>query len=165
MDLSLGKMLRHRGEVERAIEVLLPLLSPDPAVPDETRNGALFGFGLCLCCRGDAAGALRAADELEARITPSDTGAFRAQLSDLRSLTLLVAGDFNGAISSTEAGIAAYTDSPKAEAAGYLYNVRGIAQLHLGDRAAATNELEHARLIAAKYGIDRLEGICNNNLA
>jgi len=96
---------------------------------------------------------------------PDDSTVLGAYVADIRALARLGSGDFAGALTALEEGIALFLDVGSRDGAGYLYNVRGVVRLHLDDLAGAEEELRKAAKLGADDCIDRLEGISMTNLA
>lgn len=166
LDVNLGTVQRHRGDCAGAAETLQALLARDPAgLAHHLRLEALFELGLTLCYLRDWAGAEAAAAEMEEQLRPDDLHKLLAGPADIRALARLGAGDFDGALAAADQAIDLYRNSPHEDNAGYLYNVRGLVWLERGLLGRAEEELRRGVDLAAKFRIDRLEGICATNLA
>ena len=166
LDVNLGIVQRHRGNCTGAVQTLQALLARDPAgLAHHLRLQALLELGLTFCYLRDWASAEAAATELEEQLRPDDLSQLLAAPSDIRALARLGAGDYDGAIAAADLAIDRYQDSPNADNAGYLYNVRGLVWLERGTLDRAQDEFRRALDLAAEFHIDRLEGICATNLA
>ena len=130
VDLDLATVLRHRGDAQGTIDLLAHLTPPPGTVLDHTVEiEAIFQVGLARCYLGDWKGADEAATKLQAKLQPDDPPELAGRPADVRSLALLVAGDYEGAIAAADEGIAIYLESSVADCVGYLSNVRGLALL------------------------------------
>lgn len=166
IDYWLGTVLRHRCECAEAADIQRQLaFNPDPAISPVLRRRALFELGLSLCYLRDLTGARVALERLKATNAPQDPFVDRAQVSDVTALINLLAGDHKAVLQATTDGIAAYAESAWADDAGYLYNVRALAQLGANDLTAAETDLEHALAMAQDFAADRLVGLVATNLA
>jgi hypothetical protein len=166
IDLDMATVLRHRGDAQATLD-LLARIQPPPggALDDAVALEVVFQEGLSRCYLGDWKGAMESAEQLEAMLAADAPPELLGRPADIRSLAMLVGGDYRGAMDAAADSIAFYLDSPVADSAGYLYNVRGLALLCSDALDEAADELRRGADMAVDYGQDRLEGMCRVNLA
>jgi tetratricopeptide (TPR) repeat protein len=165
MQVGIASVLRHRGDSEAAIQMLLAVISADPPAERQIRLEALFELGIAFCYARRWDEALHIADELAETIVPEDRRKIAAGPADIRSLARMGAGDYEGALSATSEAIEIYLDSPNQDNAGYAYNVAGLVWLLRNDLERAAEQFDKGEQLAKDHNVDRLAGICSTNQA
>ena len=162
LDYWLGATLRHMGRAGAAVEILNRAVSATPEAAPRVR--ALFELGLTYCYIKDEADAEAVVSELEKLVGPDSPAIMRGQLHNMRALVKLITPDYAGAITEVDKGLAFYKDTQQQDNEGFLWNLRGLAQLGADNEDGAVEDLTRGRDCAAKYGVLRLQGICCTNL-
>ncbi len=163
LDYWLGATFRHMGRASAAVEVLNRAVgtTPDPA----PRVRALFELGLTYCYLKDQSSAGAVVIELEKLVGPDSPAIMRGQLHNMRALVKLVTPDYEGCIEEVDKGLNFYRATQQQDNEGFLWNLRGLAQLGADNEDGAITDLTRGRDCADKYGVVRLQGICWTNLA
>jgi tetratricopeptide (TPR) repeat protein len=163
LDYWLGATLRHMGRAQAAVEVLERAVDATPDVTPRVR--ALFELGLAYCYLQNQSAAGSVVTRLEKLVSTDSPAIVRGQLHNLRVLVNLVTPDYVNAIAEVDEGLEFYRDTQQQDNEGFLWNLRGLAQLGAGEEDAAIEDLTSGRDCATKYGVLRLQGICWTNLA
>jgi hypothetical protein len=163
LDYWLGATLRHMGRASAAVEVLHRAVSSTPYPAPRVR--ALFELGLTYCYLKDQDDAGTVVGELEKIVGPDSPAIMRGQLHNMRALVKLVTPDYDGCISEVDEGLNFYRATQQQDNEGFLWNLRGLAQLGADREGDAATDLTRGRDCAVLYGVLRLQGICWTNLA
>jgi len=163
LDYWTGAGLRHMGQAQQAVEILQRAIAATPQPTPRVR--ALFELGLSYCYLQDQASAGAIVTELEQIVGPDSPAIVRGQLHNMRALVRLVTPDYDGAIAEVDEGLNFYRVTQQQDNEGFLWNLRGLAQLGADRQDNAIQDLTHGRDCAIEYGVLRLQGICWTNLA
>jgi tetratricopeptide (TPR) repeat protein len=163
LDYWIGAGLRHMGRAQQAVERLRSAVAATPQPTPRVR--ALFELGLSYCYLQDQASAGAVVTELEHIVGPDSPAIVRGQLHNMRALVMLVTPDYDGAIAEVDAGLNFYRVTQQQDNEGFLWNLRGLAQLGADQKENAIQDLTRGRDCAIEYGVLRLQGICWTNLA
>lgn len=163
LDYWTGAGLRHMGQAQQAVEILQRAIAATPQPTPRVR--ALFELGLSYCYLQDQASAGNIVTELEQLVGPESPAIVRGQLHNMRALVKLVTPDYDDAIAEVDEGLNFYRVTQQQDNEGFLWNLRGLAQLGADRQDNAIQDLTRGRDCAIEYGVLRLQGICWTNLA
>lgn len=163
LDYWTGAGLRHMGQAQQAVEILQRAIAATPQPTPRVR--ALFELGLSYCYLQDQANAGGIVTELGQIVGPDSPAIVRGQLHNMRALVKLVTPDYDGAIAEVDEGLNFYRVTQQQDNEGFLWNLRGLAQLGADRQDNAIQDLTRGRDCAIEYGVLRLQGICWTNLA
>jgi tetratricopeptide (TPR) repeat protein len=163
LDYWIGATLRHMGRARPAVDVLKRAIDATPEVTSRVR--ALFELGLAYCYLQDQSNAGAVVIALEKLVDLDSPAIVRGQLHNLCALVKLVTPDYGGAITEVDDGLRFYRVTQQQDNEGFLWNLRGLAQLGADKEDGALADLTRGRDCAVEYGVLRLQGICWTNLA